>query len=76
MASETVTQQEAQDAIASLSNVQGIVTCALKVLDEELTGSPLWEVSEALQAAVKMLSDAYSKLNDRNVFVTVAGVRA
>lgn len=71
MAIETLTQRDVDAAIARLSNVQGILTCAFKVLDEEVTGSPLWEVSEAIQAAASLVSESYCALNNNNVVVTV-----
>jgi len=71
MANETVTQSDIEAAIARLSNVQGILMCATKVLDQEIVGSPIWAVSEALHAAVGLVSDSYCMLYDNDVVLAV-----
>ena len=64
MATETVAQADVDKAIARIANVQGILTVAVMTLDEELTGSPLWEVSEAIHGAIALLSDSYCTLGE------------
>lgn len=67
MEAGTVTQRDVDSAIARLSNVQGVLTCAVRILDDELSGSPLWEVSEAIHGAIEMIQDSYCALSGSTV---------
>lgn len=71
MASETLTQREAEEAIARLSNVQGILMCAAKTLDADIGNGHAWQVSEAIQAALGIVSDSYVTLNDGALVLSI-----
>ncbi|GAB3346507.1 hypothetical protein [Marilutibacter aestuarii] len=72
---ESVTQQDIDAAVARLTQIQGILTCVSKVVEEEVTGSPLWEASEALQASVQLLTESYCTLNEGRVVLPASEPR-
>ena len=75
LASNKLHESEVTNAIARLANLQGVLTCAVMVMDEEVSGSPLWEVSEAIRGAIEMARESFCTLNDSSVSFTVGGAR-
>lgn len=55
---------EISAALARLTHVQGVLFCAVSVLDEHVVGSPEWQISEALHGALALLDGCYTTLSD------------
>lgn len=71
MATEMVTERDVRDAIARVANLQGVLMCVYKVLDEQGIGSPTWECAEAVQGAIHMARESFCVLNDNSVSFAV-----
>ena len=60
----TISDEEIRDAIGKIANVEGILKIATRAIQAgSANGSP-WELSEALDGAIKLLDGCFATLND------------